>query len=143
MFSESCKYTIKALVFIAKSNQEVKFLGGKEIALAIDAPPYFLASILQELSRKRIISSMRGPNGGFFMSEEQKNIPIIEIVRMIDGEKLFTDCILGLDFCGKVNPCPMHNQYQEIREKIIAMLKNNTILDFNNMVLNNEAFLVK
>ena len=51
--------------------------------------------------------------------------------------------VLGLDFCGKVNPCSMHNQYQEIREKIIAMLKNNTILDFNNMVLNNEAFLVK
>ncbi|MBK9353648.1 MAG: hypothetical protein IPN09_06705 [Bacteroidetes bacterium] len=50
---------------------------------------------------------------------------------------------MGLDFCGEVNPCPMHNQYQEIREKIIAMLKNNTILDFNNMVLNNEAFLVK
>lgn len=142
MFSESCKYAIKAAIYLASADKSAGLLSGKDIAKAINAPVYFLAGLLQELSKKKIINSMRGSTGGFFMTEEQKNKPIIDIVYLIDGNKLFNECVLGLPDCNSDKPCPMHFQYQAIKKNITAMLQNSTIQDFNNLVVSREAFLV-
>lgn len=141
MFSKSCEYAIKASIFIAQQRDGITCVGVKEIAKGINAPEYFVAKILQELSRKKIVSSVKGPNGGFCMSEAQMKKPVLEIVLLMDGDGLLNNCVLGLEHCSNINPCPMHHEYQNIKQSIRNMLEKNTILDFNNLVTTKKAVL--
>lgn len=139
MFSKSCEYAIKASIFIAQTTNENVCIGVKEIARGIKAPEYFVAKILQELSKKKIIGSIKGPNGGFYITAEQMKRPIVDIVNIMDGDGLLSACVLGLEKCNSTNPCPMHDEYQKIKLSLKKMLEHNTILDFNKMVKSKKA----
>ncbi len=141
MFSKSCEYAIKASIFIAQKREGVQCVRVKEIAKGINAPEHFVAKILQELSRKKVISSMKGPNGGFCMNEAQINKPVLDIVLLIDGDGILNNCVLGLEHCSSSNPCPMHLEYQKIKLSIKNMLEKNTIRDFNNLLVAKKAVL--
>jgi Rrf2 family protein len=141
MFSKSCKYAIKACIYIAQYREGEAYVGAKDIARGINAPEHFVAKILQILSRKKIINSTKGTNGGFCMNELQMNAPIIEIVNLIDGEDLLSGCVLGLEYCSNANPCPMHNEFQFVKKSIRNMIEKNTIMDFRNMVNEKKSVL--
>ena len=96
MISKSCKYAIRAAVFIASQAGDNKKLGVKEIADEIEAPPAFTAKILQTLNKHRIVTSLKGPYGGFYCETYQLNLPVIDIVNAIDGTAVFKECVMGL-----------------------------------------------
>lgn len=141
MFSKSCEYAIKAMIFVAQKSKDQARVGLKEIAKGTDAPEHFVAKILQELVRKRLVQSIKGPNGGFYMTKHDIKTSISDIVKAIDGEKIYTDCVLGLKACSEVNPCPVHFEYKDIKKNIIAMMENNTIGNFNEKLDSGHFFL--
>jgi len=112
-----------------------------QVSKGINAPEHFIAKILQDLSRKKFLHSIKGPKGGFYSTVEQRKIKIIEVVKIIDGDELLTKCVLGLETCSSDNPCPMHKEYQHIRKSIIEMLMNNTVNDFYKLLNKNKAVL--
>lgn len=133
MFSKSCEYAIKAMIYISQKSREDIRVGVEEVAKNIDAPKHFIAKILQELSRKKLVQSMKGPNGGFFLEKKDLKTSLAHIVKAMDGDKIYNECVLGLKDCSHKNPCPVHAEYTEIKKKLIAMLENNTIENFNDM----------
>lgn len=81
MFSKATEYALRATIYISQKGTEEKMVGLAEIAKAIDSPQSFTAKILQRLSRdNKIISSARGPNGGFYITEEMKKTPIRSVL---------------------------------------------------------------
>lgn len=124
MFSKTCEYAIRALIFVAQKSKDGDKVGIKDIAAGIDSPEYFIAKILQELSRKGFVQSVKGPNGGFYMDENNLKQSVADIVREIDGDKLFSNCGLGLKECSETHPCPIHNDFKHIRQEIKDMLEN-------------------
>ena len=71
MFSKATEYALRATIFIARKGSVDKKLGIDEIAKGIGSPRYFTAKILQSLTAdNRIVSSVRGPGGGFFITEK-------------------------------------------------------------------------
>ena len=140
VFSKTCEYAMRAVFFIAHKTTQDRKVGIKEIAQGIDSPEHFLAKILQDLSRKGIILSAKGPNGGFYMNSSTLKQPLSTIVEAIDGNKIFVGCGLGLTYCSESNPCPIHHEFKKIRNDIINMLKNTTIEDFNeDLILGNST----
>jgi Rrf2 family protein len=131
MFSKACEYAIRATIFIAQKSQHGERTGIKDISKGIDSPEHFMAKILQDLSRKGLVQSVKGPNGGFYMSEDNLKITLAEIVTAIDGDKLFTGCGLGLKACSEKKPCPIHDEFKIIRRKIQSMLETTTVGEFN------------
>jgi len=127
MISKSCKYAIRATVFIASQAANKRKLGVKEIAEEIEAPPAFTAKILQILNKHKIVTSLKGPYGGFFCEAYQLNLPVIDIVNAIDGTAVFKECVMGLHLCSDEHPCPMHHQYAEIRNKLRQSFENTTL----------------
>lgn len=127
MISKSCKYAIRAAIYIAsRINGNVK-LSVKEIAKGIDAPEAFTGKILQTLTKHRIVTSLKGPYGGFYCEKPQLNLPIINIVNAIDGLSVFKECVLGLHECSDKHPCPMHHQYANTRDKMLKSFEQTTI----------------
>lgn len=127
IFSKACEYGIRAVVYIASASSEMAKVGINEVCTHIHAPQHFTAKILQELSRKQVISSQKGLNGGFFLDVNQKAKPIKEIVEAIDGGNVFTGCGLGLRECSESKPCPLHDQFKAIRASLTDMMANTTI----------------
>ena len=130
MFSKACEYAIKASIYIARQSLQQKRVNVKEVSQSIDAPVAFTAKILQVLCREDIMQSVRGQQGGFVFEEyKQREVKIFDIVRLIDGDGLFTQCGLGLQKCSADNPCPVHDDFKIVREKLIEMTQKHLLYD--------------
>lgn len=128
MFSKACEYGIRAVLFLAKQAQDDLRPNVAEIAKATDSPVAFTAKILQQLVKSGIILSKKGPNGGFYM-EKDSPLRLIEIVSAIDGDKIFYGCGLGLAQCSSLHPCPVHDQFEEVRTRLKQMCENTFVMD--------------
>ena len=130
MFSKACEYAIKASIYIARQSLQQKRVNVKEVSESIDAPVAFTAKILQVLCRENILQSVRGQQGGFVFEEmKQKKVKIFDLVRIFDGDGLFTQCGLGLHRCSSENPCPVHDDFKIVREKLIEMTQKHSLYD--------------
>lgn len=142
MFSKACEYAIRAVVYVAAETDETKKVGILEICDHIEAPQHFTAKILQTLSRKHIVNSQKGVNGGFYLNGSQKKNSLKEIVEAIDGDQVFVGCGLGLKQCSETKPCPIHNQFKDIRNRLTKMMESTTVETLANRLLNGESVLI-
>ncbi|TZF84043.1 Rrf2 family transcriptional regulator [Pedobacter sp. BS3] len=131
MFSKTCKYAIRAVIFIAHKSADGSRVGIKEIAKGIDSPEHFIAKILQDLGKRGLVQSLKGPNGGFYLDEVSKKHTLADVVEAIDGDGIFTGCALGLKQCSEIKPCPLHSKFKTIREQLQIMLGSVTVENFN------------
>lgn len=128
MFSRACEYAIKIMIYVAGNEQEGRRTGLKEITEAIGSPEAFTAKILQQLVKGKVLDSYKGPSGGFELMKD-KDIRLVDIVSLIDGEKLLEACVLGLKECSGSNPCPVHDKFQLIRNQLKETLLATDIRD--------------
>jgi Rrf2 family protein len=131
LFSKTCEYAIRGVFFIAHKTADGGRVGIKEIATGIGSPEPFLAKIMQDLSKRGIVQSTKGPNGGFYLNEDSLKRPLAAIVEAVDGNGIFIGCGLGLKQCSEINPCPLHNQFKNIRSQIQRLLEETSIGEFN------------
>lgn len=127
MFSKACEYGIRSVLFIAEQSHQDKRPNIAEIAKAVDSPEPFTAKICQQLARAGIILSKKGPNGGFYL-DKNSTLKLAEIVTTIDGDTIFTRCGLGLSECSATHPCPIHDQFNDIRVGLKEMCENTTVM---------------
>ncbi len=130
MFSKTCENALRALIYIAQKTQNGERLGIADVAAGIDSSEYFIAKILQQMSKKGFVTSAKGPNGGFFMSTENRITSLADVVKFFDGDKIFSGCALGLKQCSDVTPCPVHKDFVVIRQKIKLALDQSSIDSF-------------
>ncbi|HUH19927.1 Rrf2 family transcriptional regulator [Albibacterium sp.] len=140
MFSKTCEYGIRAMIFISQKSSEGVKVGVKEVSSGIDSPVHFIAKILQDLGRKNLVQSFKGPNGGFFI-EKDSEVTLADIVIAIDGDKLFKNCGLGLGYCSEERPCPIHHDFKKIRNDITIMLHTSKLSEFSQLLKDNLTYL--
>ncbi|NNK81631.1 MAG: Rrf2 family transcriptional regulator [Flavobacteriaceae bacterium] len=141
MFSNSSKYAIKAVLYLALNSSKEKKIMVKDIAEPINVPQAYIAKLLQELSRQNLISSTKGPRGGFYLSETDKQIPLRKIIHVIDGESRLSSCLLSLEDCNEDKPCPLHKSMYPLKTKLLESLENKTIVDLAKDVEEGNSFL--
>jgi Rrf2 family protein len=142
MLSLTCKTAIKAVIYLAARFESGEKSGIKEIAGVIEASEHTVGKMLQVLVKDDVINSLKGPNGGFYITAKQKNQPIINIVYAIDGKDLFKQCGLGLSKCSSSHPCPIHDEYKVVRDLFGNMCENNTVNDLCKPVNKGLAYLI-
>lgn len=142
MLSHTCKTAIKAVIYLASKSENGDKAGMKEIAEHIHASEHTVGKILQTLVRQRLINSLKGPSGGFYISKDQQNQPISNIVEAIEGDQIFKGCGLGLSQCSAAHPCPIHDEYKVARDLIEKLFREKKVKDLCDPVTNGLAFLV-
>lgn len=142
MFSKATEYALRATIYIAQKSSESNKLGIEEIAAAIDSPKSFTAKILQLLTyNNKVISSSRGPNGGFYLTDKARKLPARSVLLAMGEENILDKCVLGLKRCSEVQPCPMHTQYQPIRQQLKDLFVNKTIQELAEEIKDGVKFL--
>jgi Rrf2 family iron-sulfur cluster assembly transcriptional regulator len=133
MLSNSCRYAIRAVIYLANQPGSSGKTGIKKISSDLDLPTPFLAKILQQLAKQKILSSSKGPHGGFSMLKDPRKVKLIDIVNTIDGQDVFTNCVMHNGSCpGKDSDqrnCPLHDDYEKPRAELIKLFSNKTIHD--------------
>lgn len=129
-------------MYLAKLKEEEK-VGIKVIARDLNLPSDYLSKVLQSLVKHKLVSSHKGRNGGFFLSKNELNIPLIKIVHAIDGKEVFTRCGLGIDKCSSSQPCPVHNDIVAYRNNLKKALAGNTIGSAGDTISSGVSFLSK
>lgn len=142
MISQTCKIAIKAAIYLSVKSTTGYKASIKEIAEHINASEHTVGKTLQTLVKHSIINSFKGPTGGFYLSDEQQNQPIFNIVETIEGKGIFKKCGLGLSKCSATHPCPIHNEYKVARELIEQIFKEKKVKDLCTAVNNGMAFLM-
>lgn len=127
MISKTCGYAIRGIVYLALEENRKRKIGIHEIANELAIPLHFMGKVMQELSKRAIINSIKGPNGGFYVNERTISTNLIEIIEAIDGLGVLRKCYLGREECSSVNPCPMHDEFDACRLAIFKTFEEQTI----------------
>ncbi|MEA1897936.1 MAG: Rrf2 family transcriptional regulator [Bacteroidota bacterium] len=146
ILSNTCKYGVRATIYLALKKNKNEKTGIKKIAEDLDMPTPFLGKILQQLARHKVLSSTKGPHGGFGLGMKPEEIKLIDIVKIIDGEEVFNTCLINLKSCStkehEKSPCPLHKRFSPIRNQIIELFNNQTIAELAEDIENNEGLEV-
>lgn len=126
IFSRQCEYGLQAVLVLA-TKKSIGWTSISEITERLQVSEHFLAKILQDLSRRKILISRKGPQGGFKLARPSNQITLFEIISLIDGTDFLEQCILGFSDCSAENPCPVHDSWSLIRDNVKKMLLKNSI----------------
>lgn len=141
MLSNSAKYALKAVLYLAVHSNEHKKIMVKDLAEPINVPQAYIAKLLQELSKKEIISSTRGVAGGFYLTEFNSKQPVMNVIFAIDGSYKMNSCLLSLENCNEQVTCPLHHIAFPMRTQLIQSLKSKSIEELANEVKSGITFL--
>lgn len=142
MLSLTCKAAIKAVIYLGSKPNSDEKSSIKQVAEFINENEHTVGKLLQKLVKESIINSVKGPNGGFFITEQQKMGFMMSIVEAIDGKDIFNKCGLGLSKCSAIHPCPIHDDYKKVRDTFQEICNGKRIADLCTTVNENLAYLV-
>ena len=141
MLTNQSKYAIRSVLYLAVYTTNTNKMGSKEVAEKIKVPAPFLAKILQKLVKNNIISSTKGPKGGFYLTESDQLNSMLDIVRVIEGLELLSECFLGLPKCGDENPCAIHHLISPFKDALLDEMGDKTIKQYAKETKEGKYFL--
>lgn len=128
MLSNTSKYAIRAVIYLALNGNKDSKIGIKQISKDLEIPTPFLGKILQSLAKHKLLASTKGPHGGFSLGKSAYDISLMDIVEIIDGLDSFNMCVLGLKTCTESHTfCPVHSSYSGIREQLKNLFQSENI----------------
>jgi len=141
MLSNSSKYAVKAVLYLALNSNEKKRIMVKDLATPINVPQAYLAKLLQELARANIISSIKGPKGGFYLDKQDRLNSLMDVINIIDGKNKLHSCVLSLEECNAEKPCPLHDLVNPAKTIFVRNLQDKSIGDFSLEIESGTSFL--
>lgn len=129
MLSGTAEYALRAVLYIARHSDTEQSVRRDQVAEALGVPRNYLSKILHALTRQGILSSARGPQGGFRLAQNADGLPIYRVVETFYPVEPERSCILGRPECSDGNPCPAHERWKGISDQVSAFFRSTTIGD--------------
>jgi Rrf2 family protein len=120
-------YGIRALVELAHRYGDPKPMQSAEIAARQGIPESYLEQLLTTMRRAGFIRSVRGPQGGHALTRDPQELPVSEVIEVLEGSILPIDCLDDSSACSKAGGCAQRDMWEAVRLAILAVLDNTTI----------------
>ncbi len=127
LVSQGAQYAISAIIAISKHPNDV--ISASELSKQLSCPSAYLSQILAKLKSPGILKSQRGLNGGVYLAKSLEQVSVYDVIVAIDGDEFFSTCFMGIEGCGRIEPCPFHNFWSVHREEIKIWLQNTSFSD--------------
>jgi len=96
-------------------------------------PEPTVSKILKMLSAAKIVTSVRGKNGGYKLTKPVSELAVSDVIAAIDGPVSLTSCCEEPKEDGKIcnmgMECPMRGCWSEVNDAVLAALQNVTLSD--------------
>lgn len=132
MISKKTKYGLKALSFIARSDEKLIPIG--IIAKEEHIPHKFLESILLILRKSGFLGSKKGKGGGYYLLKDPSEIYMVDIMRILEGPIAPVACV-SLNYYEKCDDCPdeskcsLNKLMTQVRDANLQVFRNTTLED--------------
>lgn len=120
-------YAIRAMAELATPHDgPVK---AEELATSQGIPAKFLRGIMTDLKRAQLVSSQRGPEGGFVLTRPASKISLADIFRAIDGPlaTVRDQSLSSMSYEGAATDLP--TVWMAVRGSLRRVLETTTIAD--------------
>jgi len=128
IYSSACEYAIRAMAYLVNQGVGQRVLS-REVAESEKIPGPFLGKVFQTLVKGGLLTSTKGPGGGFSLAKPAGDITLFDIRSIVDGVADLDECAVGLSECSDEQQCPLHDSWKPIRSQIRAYLENTTLTD--------------
>lgn len=126
MLSQTAEYALRGVLYLAELPKDSLTPVGT-VADALQVPRNYLSKILYELTRRGILSSLRGPHGGFALARDPARLTLAEVVEPFDP---FEDrCLLMRRQCSETDPCLAHTQWKDVAGQVRCFFRQTTVAD--------------
>jgi Rrf2 family protein len=124
MLSRTADYAVRAVVLLARHHGE-RLVNADEIASAVGAPRNYMAKTLNALARRGVLTSMRGPGGGFALAISPDTLSVATVIDVFaDTRPVVSRCLLEDRPCNLDAPCSAHRRWMTItriaRDPLVA-----------------------
>ena len=132
MISKKTKYGLKALSYIARSDDKLIPIG--TIAKEERIPHKFLESILLILRKSGFLGSKKGKGGGYYLLKDPSEIFMVDIMRILEGPIAPVACV-SLNYYEKCDDCPDESKCSlnklmiQVRDANLHVFRNTTLED--------------
>lgn len=132
MLSAKAQYAIHALTYLGEHYQQ-GFIPINQIAEKRKIPAKFLEAILLELRKAGILGSKAGKNGGYYLLKPPREIPMVTILRLMDGPIALLPCV-SKKFYEPCRLCPYQEAtcnirmiFLEVRDATLQVIEGKTL----------------
>lgn len=125
--SEAASLGFHGLALIAR--EAPKRLNVRIVAKELHASEAHLAKVFQSLSKAGLVSSQRGPSGGFVLKRPAEEVSFLEVYEIIESPIHLTDCPIGYSQCG-FHACIFEQKLNNINREILKTFENIKLSDF-------------
>jgi Rrf2 family protein len=135
MLTQKTKYALKALMELATERAgQGRALRIEEIAKRSGTPKRFLEHILLEVRNAGFIASIRGRNGGYVLIKDPREVPLSELIRLIDGPIAPLACLSRrayqrCDDCVDEATCRLRKVFAEVFWSYLLLIESLTLAD--------------
>jgi len=129
MLSRTSRLALRAAAFLAGVAPDDRPTPVAVIADALGEPRNYLSKILHQLAKRGVLSSVRGPSGGFSVSADPTEIKLIEVVDPAESVFAERECLLGQAVCSDASPCSAHDHWSELNDALKTFLEETTLAD--------------
>lgn len=129
VFSKSLGYAVRGILYVSIAEKKGQKVQLAEIANQIGVPRHFLGKVMKKMVKENILGSMKGPYGGFFITENTMKTPLSRLMEITGEDEKLRSCVLKLRKCSAQKPCPMHAQVESLRNQWKQLLVSTTIGD--------------
>ena len=126
VLSNTMEYALRATLCIARRAPDSVRL--PEIAAEIRAPARYLAKVLGHLARAGVLTSTRGPAGGFRLTPRRSGVSLSTIIAVFDPPTQ-RRCLLGHGICGNGSSCAVHDKWAPVAQSSADFFARTTIAD--------------
>jgi len=125
------RYGLKAIVDIAAMQDGDKCVSLKSVAERQGLSENYLEQIIAPLRKARIVSSVRGSQGGYYLTRPPEELTVGDVLRVLEGPMAPIGCVLedSFDSCGEANckVCATKSVWQALFSKINETVDSITI----------------
>lgn len=129
ILSRTAEYALRAVLHLAQHEGDVPVRVG-DIAEALSVPRNYLSKILHELGRAGVLTSVRGPKGGFRLGWPASSLSLEDVVCRFDLLDDGTACVLGQPGgCSDEDPCAAHDRWRDLSGRLTAFFRETTVAE--------------
>jgi len=125
MISQTAEYALRAVVFLIRHRTTPRTRA--EIAVGSMIPVDYLTRVLKRLSTRGIVTSRRGPGGGYMIAPDSEDLTVYAVVDSVSAVPRIENCPLGLPDHEEL--CPLHAKLDEAAALVEKCFRETRVAD--------------
>ncbi|MCI0433557.1 MAG: Rrf2 family transcriptional regulator [Gemmatimonadetes bacterium] len=129
MLSRTSEYALRAVLLLARPT-DGRLRAADSIAETLGVPRNYLSKVMNRLTRRGVLESVRGPGGGFRLARRPDEIAVADIVTEFDTRDSLSVCVLSDRACNASSPCEAHECWTRWSDVMRRLLHDTTVAHF-------------